>query len=861
MENRPVLILPAAKTLERSKGHGGGATVLGPGRIRQAKRLETRFSLLEQSLEKIFVQQDALGLSAETVVVFEVAGDVQRLQNAFKNLHWEWMGEFELEDKAEKDYFFTLDKKNEKDFVSKYIYATLFNHQARNQLFSFWEKFQASEQFEPGKGFTPLRDLFQQLVDVRPWGLKDRLGQWGIDQWVGYLERLPAKAPLELELWPGKPKQQEHSKKVLLDFLSEFDGKITAQCQITEIDYNAFLVEVDRDLILSSFRSDQLKESPLFQSALVQHFRPIGQANYGQSEETEEKLSRKAGFEGVPLVALLDGLPLAGHQLLEGGLIIDDPDELGEEFYQAGDHRHGTAMASLILHGDLGENLPALSKPLYVRPVMIPDPADNRKEMFYNRVLFVDLIHRAVKRIFEQNGEEPAAAPSVRIVNFSLGDENRPLHGIPSPLARLLDWLSWSYKVLFVVSSGNGSGKYPLEIPDKDFMVLSTPKKEELIFQHLAGTLLDRTLISPAETINGLTIGALHSDHSNPVPFYLDRMYVSDSLPAPYSRVGLGVERSIKPDFLVPGGKEPFETLSLGRNGTQLSSIPKPKGCGQKTAGPGPLPGQLDGIDYSRGTSNAAALTSRRAAILYEQIQSVQQGLGGKQIVRDREAVLLKAMVAHRASWGEARAVLKSHLQDQFPPRKEKEFLGRFLGFGSLADEGFLDCATDRVTLLGCGKISQDEGLQFHIPLPPECTKKEVKGMLRLTVTLAYFSPLNARHRQYKKAKVTFELLPDLKKTPERQEGDHNAVNRGTLQHEIFEFSEALSETLTIKINCMKNGMDFSEPIPFALVVTLEAKKGLDIDLYSPIRAKVENLHLQTQTRVQPQPQRVKPKF
>ena len=48
--------------------------------------------------------------------------------------------------------------------------------------------------------------------------------------------------------------------------------------------------------------------------------------------------------QGEPLVALLDGLPLTGHRLLDGRLIIDDPDGYEGE-YQAQErvhwHRHG----------------------------------------------------------------------------------------------------------------------------------------------------------------------------------------------------------------------------------------------------------------------------------------------------------------------------------------------------------------------------------------------------------------------------------------------------------------------------------------------------------------------------------------
>ena len=47
--------------------------------------------------------------------------------------------------------------------------------------------------------------------------------------------------------------------------------------------------------------------------------------------------------------------------------MVDDP---------ADTRRHGTAMASLILHGDLAANERSLPKPLYVRPILQLDPRD-----------------------------------------------------------------------------------------------------------------------------------------------------------------------------------------------------------------------------------------------------------------------------------------------------------------------------------------------------------------------------------------------------------------------------------------------------------------------------------------------------
>ena len=67
----------------------------------------------------------------------------------------------------------------------------------------------------------------------------------------------------------------------------------------------------------------------------------------------------------------------------------------------------------------------------------------------------LDAIYLAVRRLLEGSADEPASAPSVIVINLSLGDLNRPFAGKISPWARLLDWLSFQHRVLFLVSAGN----------------------------------------------------------------------------------------------------------------------------------------------------------------------------------------------------------------------------------------------------------------------------------------------------------------------------------------------------------------------------------------------------------------------
>ncbi|MEL6047542.1 hypothetical protein AAGG49_23125, partial [Stenotrophomonas maltophilia] len=69
-----------------------------------------------------------------------------------------------------------------------------------------------------------------------------------------------------------------------------------------------------------------------------------------------------------------------------------------------------------------------------------------------------------VRRLFEQDGQEPPVGPSSKVINLSVGNEHRIFTGEMSPWARLIDWLSFKYNVLYVLSAGNQSEDLELQV-------------------------------------------------------------------------------------------------------------------------------------------------------------------------------------------------------------------------------------------------------------------------------------------------------------------------------------------------------------------------------------------------------------
>ena len=117
---------------------------------------------------------------------------------------------------------------------------------------------------------------------------------------------------------------------------------------------------------------------------------------YEQPEEHAEP-----PLTALPIAALFDGVPVQAHSLLSDRLIIDDPNDLESRVVVAF-RRHGTAMASLILHGDLNAEDDPLPRPLYVRPIL--SSSNGESEHSDADRLLIDVIHTAVTRMKGDGG-------------------------------------------------------------------------------------------------------------------------------------------------------------------------------------------------------------------------------------------------------------------------------------------------------------------------------------------------------------------------------------------------------------------------------------------------------------------------
>lgn len=848
MPNRPLIVLPAPATASRARLFGGGARPHLPGRIRQGQRLAPRLDALREYFDQKTVQirASAAGQVPEEVIVFETIGSVANFLKAIKRIDGlDFLAEWDVDDIAPDDDFY--DEKQRDTRLSGRVFLVMTNQQALNQLLSLW---QASQDGKPAaRGFAPFFHLFEQLRDVRRWSRHDRLLETGIiEYWQETAEAGDdSVVPFETELWFRQTSQlRAESIDRIRRIVTRLRGQIVSTCELEPIYYHAAVVALPASEIRRLLSE---REVELLGESAVMCFRPSGQmvAPGHLRPDLQEPVAPQVAMmpSGEATVALLDGLPLENHARLSGRLRVDDPDDYASA-YTSSERDHGTTMASIILHGDLNAPRPPLPRPLYVRPILRPDPQPwnaARDERLPFGVNPIDLTHRAVRRLFEGEGTSPPAAPATRVINFSVGDPLQQFHSTVSSWGRLLDWLALKYNVLFCVSAGNHSNRIELDVPRDTLATMSSQAREVEVWKALQRDLRLRRILAPADTINSITVGAWHHDFG-PIVNLTRRFnpFETTPLPSPVNGLGCGFRSSTKPEVLFPGGRQFYsEMLGSTHANATLEIAPSTLAPGILAASPSTALGQLNREKHTRGTSNANALATRSAAFLYEQIVSLRADAGGNRLSDEYSTVLLKAMLVHRAEWGEA----YDHLRGILKPaamREEKfrRLAARFLGFGFVEPIEYLLGADHRATMTGCGELAEDAAHEYRIPFPPSLSG--VRGLRRVTVTLAWLSPIHPRHRNYRGASLWFEVEND-KLSTDRLDAEWRSARNGTLQHEVFQGERASAfgedETLLIKINCHADASALQEAIRYGLVVSIEVAEGLRIPVYDEIAVRI----------------------
>ena len=635
---------------------------------------------------------------------------------------------------------------------------------------------------------------------MRRWDVRDRLDDGRLlGRWREELpHRIGESLRFEIELWfrAGETERQRAEADASAA-VREAGGRVVKAGRVDAIRYHGVLAELPAEGVenlLEAVRSGTHTE--LLKCEEVMFFRPRPQTGFlpgaGEDAARREAVDAAAGSSKPPdgseaVVALFDGLPVEQHDLLDGRIVVDDPAGWGTD-YPVEARRHGTAMASLILHGDLhdpdrGGPLPT---PLYIRPVLKPiGVGGDLREEFPRDELMVDLIHVAVRRMKVGDADAGPTAPRVRVVNLSIGDADRPFLREMSPLARLLDWLAEEHDLLFVVSVGNHTQDVALNMTRAEWEALPESARAEPVLRALEGDQRNRRPIMPAESVNAVTVGALHADHAAPLPG--DRRidcFTDGGLPTPLASVAAGRGRAVKPEILMPGGRA-FHTCRVGSSSDPavLSVGQSPRGPGLLTAAPGVRPGELGHTEHGFGSSNAAALASRLAGRAFDRLGGVSEP-DLPALPTAGLTVLLKALLVHGATWDGMTEVLDrvfaDDLDDEHWSQRDR-LLARYLGFGRVNPDVALFCTGTRITAVAAAGLSAGDAHAYRLPLPPSFPRAKVRRAV--TATLAWNTPINVRHRQYRKASLWLGWPGDPLRVREKVGLGARAAELGTVEH------------------------------------------------------------------------------
>lgn len=736
------------------------------------------------------------------------------------------------------------------------LYVTMPTLAGLRKVLSLWRRYGSGE--ARTSETTIWWRLFGYLRDVRPWSAKDR-----VDPNVqGYVERMLERYPerpvrLELDLWFRQDAELRSQARGYIDeLMATVDGRVVDFATIEEIHYQAALVELPgvRARLLAGL------EGPLAEANKVMRIRP--QSFYEADPRGASHLTHPSPATTIPLdarpavAALLDGYPVANHELLAGRLSVKEVDIAGASV-PVNRRFHGTAMASLIVHGDLEAGEPPVTRTLAVVPILAA-PQSLAHECTPPDQLPIAVVHRAVLALVAARNDPDDDARRVVVVNHSVCDGEAPFARRPSHWAKLLDHLAHEHRLLFIVSAGNTRDAFDLDTYTTSlaFDQANPVQRQVVLLRSIEAAKGTRLILSPAESINALTVGAVHADGTAGCPMGTTDPFQAIGVANLGSSVGLGINRAIKPDLVEHGGRQLVRTDA---SGGKLSAwgFEHPD-VGQKVAVPDPNIGVVDRVGRSTGTSNAAALVTRAAINLADVVEDLFAESGETWDEAETRAVVLKALLAHGCGWGQTGALLDTVYPGGWQRRREA--IARFLGYGRPDHGRVLTADGSRITLLADDLIQPGMLHEYRVPIP--------RGMLnnrelrRITMTLAWSSPIDPISQRYRGILVEIvdqqgkrNFWKGFKAPKGILQPDGNASRRGTLQHLVLEHKNLMTTVengdIFVGIQARSDIASLAQAsAPYALALTLELAQPLRQDIFSDVEARIRPKRIVTRERV-----------
>lgn len=547
-------------------------------------------------------------------------------------------------------------------------------------------------------------DFFDAIDGFRPLDARDRVS----DRLRARLDEDGAQAvPFNVDLWFAE------DAAVRTDWLEE------AQARVREVGgrwIDTFADATARVLVARVFGARDVVEglAQLDQVALLD---AVAQPNLRSDELADlQDLERLpdtvlAPPTTAPVVGLVDSGLTSGHPLLEPAILASEALHRSFDGRSHDEYGHGTALAGLILYGDVlaaaraGRFEPAF----WLASVRVLDHEGYEPE----NANTVRLISDAIRHLVEEW--------ECRVINLSFGDPSSPyIGGKTSALAAALDTAIRRYGLLLIVSAGNlyfdelapqGQllGRWPAYLTDAGFEV-----------------------VDPAQAALAITVGAIsrHDAASDDGPHRT--VVAAAGGPAPFTRHGPGVLQAIKPELAADGGNWVFD---------RQANAPAPDHAVEVISTSNRYPDAL--LAANLGTSVAAGQIAHIAGLL-------------ETAYPELDPLTWRALLLQGANYTDAMADAFDYLDGT----EHAGALRTVAGYGEPTWERCGLSQDNRVVLYAHDTLLPDG---FHVyRLPVTWSFTEVSGPRELKVSLTFNPPVRYRRLDYLGHQMEFLVVRGL---------------------------------------------------------------------------------------------------
>jgi hypothetical protein len=269
----------------------------------QGQRFGSAFRRLADVLSRdptgLELRADPLALAPERLLVFEVEGPIQNFTAAVRRV-----GGLQLVDEEELE----ADGADARPVA----YLLVPDARALAQLLSLWRDWLAERPL--AAGFTPWRDVFALLRDLRPWGPGDRVNE---EDRLALTEEAADLADtdmmrVEIELvFRASALAGGRVESTLLDAVRAVGGSVVDRSRIDNIAYHAILALLPAAAVRSIMA---LTPTSIAGLDPVMHVRPQAVSFSIETADPSPSIVTSPSLpEGSPIVALLDGVPVSEH--------------------------------------------------------------------------------------------------------------------------------------------------------------------------------------------------------------------------------------------------------------------------------------------------------------------------------------------------------------------------------------------------------------------------------------------------------------------------------------------------------------------------------------------------------------------